>query len=90
LTWAVRRSADFHLHSWDDGTAVFDELTGHLHCVNPLAGQLLEVALTRPQWSTYELAQEFLGEIPLPEDQELVENVLSALTSSHIIERVAV
>lgn len=89
VSWVSPLRQDISLRFWQDGTVVFDEASGHLHCLSPMAGQLLELVMTRPHWTTRDLVVEFIGENLQPEDEDLVMNALSIMTSSGLLKRFA-
>lgn len=88
--WSCQRVEDFSLRTWLDGCVVFDDATAQLHCLNPVAGDLLTLLMQRQQMSASELAQALLGEIPTADDVEMVENQLTVFSSLNFIDRVAV
>jgi len=90
VSWRLSNRADLSLKTWADGTVVFNDVDGHLQCLNPAFGQVLELLALGSPRTALELAHELLCEAPGLGDMELVENALKTLASSNLIVRVAV
>lgn len=58
--WVCPRAGDYGLQLWGDGAIVYDEASGDLHALSPVAGQLLQLILTAPPSSAASLAQALL------------------------------
>jgi hypothetical protein len=87
--WACIRRDEIAIHDWPDGSVIFDDANGRLHCLSPVSGNLMGLLVGLESWSASGLAQELLGEEPTAHDVEMVENVLSEFSSLNLIERVA-
>lgn len=88
--WACLRTSELAVHLWPDGVVVFDDADGNLQCLSPTSGLLLEALLDGRARSAEALAQDLLGEMPSPDDVQMVENILNEFSSLNFIERVAV
>jgi hypothetical protein len=85
--WTCGRKGDFSLHEWPDGSVVFDEANGQLHCLTPVAGEALAQILASDGRTSGEIAESLLGETPTPIDSEMMENMLLSLASMNLIDR---
>ncbi len=85
--WACNRKADFSISQWPDGCVVFDDASGQLHCLTPIAGEALALILASEGRTGDELAESLLGETPTPTDSEMMENMLGGLASMNLIGR---
>jgi hypothetical protein len=85
--WACTRKSNLAIRSWSDGSVVFDDASGQLHCLTPIAGEVLALILVSEGRTGNELAESLLGEIPTPTDSEMMENMLSGLASMNLIGR---
>ena len=66
---------------------VFDDATGHLHELSPVASNVLTVLFDGHTWTSSDLAESLLGELPLSSDTEMMDNVLAHFESTNLIER---
>lgn len=87
FTWTCVRPGDLVCRHYDDGCVVYDDASGAMNCLTPVAGQLLTLLLSGPAQTTVQLAQALLGEMPVRVDQEMVDNVLSDFQSLSLVER---
>ena len=76
MRWHCPRRADYLLQLWPDGAVVYDEASGDLHALSPIAGELLQQLLTVLQSCAESLAQALLGEQPTAEDIRKVDKLL--------------
>lgn len=74
--WHCPRSADYGLQLWPDGAVVYDEASGDIHALSPIAGEVLRHLLTVPQSCAESLARTLLGEVPAWEDVCSVDRML--------------
>jgi len=84
--WHCPRRADFVLQLWPDGAVVYDEASGDIHALSPVAGELLQQVLTVPQSCSETLAQALLGEQPTAQDVRGVDTLLQDFESLGFIE----
>lgn len=49
MRWHCPRRADYLLQLWPDGAVVYDEASGDIHALSPIAGELLQQLLTVQQ-----------------------------------------
>ena len=42
MRWHCPRRADYLLQLWPDGAVVYDEASGDIHALSPIAGELLQ------------------------------------------------
>lgn len=84
--WHCPRRFDYLLQVWPDGAAVYDEASGDMHALSPLAGQLLQQILRAPLSCSEDLAQALLGEIPTADDVGKVDGLLREFASLGFIE----
>lgn len=87
--WRCGRKADFSIREWADGCVVFDDASGKLHCLNSVAGEAFALVLSSSGLTGDEVAESLLGEIPTPTDSEMMENMLSDLASTDLIDRLS-
>ena len=88
--WSCRRSADFSLRAWRDGCVLFDEAQGQLQCFTVESGEVMRLLLQRAQWTSSQLAEALLGDVPTDDDVQMVENVALHFQSLNLIERLPV
>jgi PqqD family protein of HPr-rel-A system len=74
------------LQLWPDGAVVYDEASGDIHALSPVAGELLQQVLTVPQSCSETLAQALLGEQPTAQDVRGVDTLLQDFESLGFIE----
>lgn len=79
------RPGDFAIHSWPDGVVVYDDASGSLHALSPIAGEafaLIRVEECSPESlaRTMELAE------PGPDDIEVFQSLLVQFESMGLIE----
>ena len=84
--WHCPRSADYLLQLWPDGAVVYDEASGDIHALSPIAGELLQRIWAAPQACAASLAQALLGEPPTAEDVSMVDKLLHEFESLGFIE----
>lgn len=60
ILWRCPRPGDYGVQLWADGAIAYDEASGNLHALSPVAGQLLQLVLTAPPSSADHLAQALL------------------------------
>ncbi|MCE1249434.1 MAG: HPr-rel-A system PqqD family peptide chaperone [Comamonadaceae bacterium] len=60
--WHCPRPGDYGVQLWADGAVVYDEASGDLHALSPVAGQLLQLVLTAPPSCAESLAQALLDD----------------------------
>lgn len=84
--WHCPRRFDYLLQVWPDGAVVYDEASGDMHALSPLAGQLLQQILMGPRSCSQDLAQGLLGELPTAEDVGRVDGLLREFASLGFIE----
>lgn len=65
---------------------VYDEASGDIHALSPIAGEVLRHLLTVPQSCAKSLARTLLGEPPALEDVCSVDRMLRAFESLGFIE----
>jgi PqqD family protein of HPr-rel-A system len=85
--WVCARKTDFSIREWPDGSVVFDDASGQLHCLTPVAGEVLALILESDGLTGDALAESLLGETPTPTDSEMMENMLVSLASMNLIDR---
>ncbi|MBP3979616.1 MULTISPECIES: HPr-rel-A system PqqD family peptide chaperone [unclassified Acidovorax] len=76
VRWHCPRRADYLLQLWPDGAVVYDEASGDIHALSPIAGELLQQVLAVPQSCSENLAQALLGEQPTAQDVRGVDKLL--------------
>jgi PqqD family protein of HPr-rel-A system len=82
------KTVKIYWKQWDDGTVVFNALSGSTHLLNPTAAIVLKALEEKPANAT-DLAQYLASKIQVDSDQELiahVENLLSNLDELGLIE----
>lgn len=84
--WHCPRPSDYLLRLWPDGAVVYDEASGDMHALSPLAGQLLQQILMTQQSCAQDLTQGLLGELPTAEDVGMVEGLLREFASLGFVE----
>jgi PqqD family protein of HPr-rel-A system len=84
--WHCPRPADYQLQLWPDGAALYDEASGDIHALSPIAGELLRHVLTMPQSCAESLAWTLLGEPPTLEDVCSVDRMLHEFESLGFVE----
>ena len=84
--WHCPRRADYVLQLWPDGAVVYDEASGDIHALSPVAGELLQQVLTVPKSCSETLAWALLGEQPTAQDVRGVETLLQDFESLGFIE----
>lgn len=87
FTWTCVRPGDFVCRHYDDGCVVYDDASGDMNCLTPVAGSLLSLLLSGRAQTTAQLAQALLGEVPQLGDTDMVDNVLSDFQSLSLVER---
>jgi hypothetical protein len=85
--WTCSRKADFSVRGWPDGVVLFDDASGQLYCLTPVAGEAMALILASDSQTTGELAETLLGEVPSHSDSEMMENMLLSLESMNLIVR---
>lgn len=85
ITWKCERYVDLSMRTWSDGTVIFDEGTGDLHTLTPVASQVMALLMDCRTWTTAALTQKLLEEEPNSEDLAMMENMLTSLASIHLI-----
>jgi hypothetical protein len=88
--WHCPRREDLILRDWPDGTVVFDDASGQLQCLSPLFGTLMALLVQPRAWRTADLAMALLGEEPICDDVQMVENALAEFSALNLIERAVV
>ena len=84
--WHCPRRTDYFLQVWPDGAVVYDEASGDMHALSPLAGQVLQQIFLEQQCCAQDLAQNLLGELPADEDVGRVDVLLSEFASLGFVE----
>ncbi len=84
--WRCPRRFDYLLQVWHDGAVVYDEASGDMHALSPLAGQLLQQILIKQRSCAQDLAQGLLGELPTAEDVGRVGGLLREFACLGFIE----
>jgi PqqD family protein of HPr-rel-A system len=84
--WHCPRRADYLLQVWPDGAVVYDEASGDIHALSPIAGELLQRILAAQPVCAKSLAQALLGEPPTADDVGLVGKLLRDFESLGFIE----
>ena len=87
--WVCPRSGDFSLHHWPDGSVLFDDASGQLHCLTPVAGEVMLLLMSTDHRSTYDLARDLLGELPSETDTEMMQNMLANFKSLNLIDQLS-
>ena len=87
--WVCRRRTDFSLRHWPDGSVLFDDASGQLHCLTPVAGEVMVLLMSNDHCSTYDLARDLLGELPLGTDTEMMQNMLANFKSLNLIDQLS-
>ena len=84
--WHCPRPDTFAIQNWPDGVVVYDDASGSLHALNPVAGEAFGLILAQRASSTANLAAAMgLGE-PGPEDLEMLQSLLGQFESMGLIE----
>lgn len=85
VSYRCPRPGDFEIHSWPDGVVVYDDASGSLHALSPIAGEAF--ALMREQeCSPEDLARVMELAEPGPEDIEVFHSLLVQFESMGLIE----
>lgn len=85
--WVCRRSSDFALRDWPDGSVLYDEANGEIQRINSSAARVMALFLLKPEWNSGEIVRILFGEEYAPEDIESVEMVLANFQSLNLIKR---
>ena len=88
--WFCRRKADLSLRQWPDGFVLFDESQGQLQCFTIAAGEVMALLLQGPEWTSANLAQALMGEVPTADDVAMVDKVVLHFLSLNLVERLPV
>ncbi|WP_157896759.1 HPr-rel-A system PqqD family peptide chaperone [Acidovorax carolinensis] len=84
--WHCPRREDYLLQLWPDGAVVYDDASGDIHALSPVAGELLQQVLAAPQSCSESLALALLGEPPTAHDVRRVDKLLQDFESLGFIE----
>lgn len=84
--WHCPRREDYLLQLWPDGAVVYDDASGDIHALSPVAGELLQQVLSAPQSCSESLALALLGEPPTAHDVRRVDKLLQDFESLGFIE----
>lgn len=84
--WYCPRRFDYLLQVWPDGAVVYDEASGDMHALSPLAGQLLQQIFMEQQSCAQDLTQVLLGDLPTIEDVGRVDALLREFASLGFVE----
>lgn len=82
------RPADFAIHIWADGAAVYDDATGDVRALTLAAGEVFSLLVSQPPMSPAALAECLLGELPTEEDLGQMLTLLNEFEFMGIVERV--
>jgi PqqD family protein of HPr-rel-A system len=90
-SWQCRRQDELEIRRFTDGAVVFDDATGDLHALTPVASEVLSLLFAnQSSWTTTELVDSLFGSSSLPEDCEQLESLLQHFRSIGLIERTQV
>lgn len=84
--WHCPRPDTFAIQSWPDGVVVYDDASGSLHALNPVAGEAFSLILAQRVISTEGLAVAMGLAEPGPEDLEVLQSLLDQFESMGLIE----
>lgn len=84
--WHCPRPDTFAIQHWPDGVVVYDDASGSLHALNPVAGEAFSLILAHRASSTESLAAAMGLAEPGPEDLEILQSVLGQFESMGLIE----
>lgn len=87
--WVCHRKYDFSLRHWPDGSVLFDDASGQIHCLTPVAGEVMALLMNNEARSAHALAHELLGELPTEADAEMMQNVLANFMSLNLIDQLS-
>ena len=87
--WVCHRKSDFSLRHWPDGSVLFDDASGQLHCLTPIAGEVIVLLMNNEVCSAHDLAQALLGELPTEADAEMMQNMLANFMSLNLIDQLS-
>jgi hypothetical protein len=88
LVWAnyrCTRPADFAIHSWPDGVVVYDDASGSLQALSPIAGEAFALIRAK-ECSPESLARSMELAEPGPDDIEMFQSLLMQFESMGLIE----
>lgn len=84
--WHCPRPDTFAIQSWPDGVVVYDDASGSLHALNPVAGEAFSLILAQCASSTESLAAAMGLAESGPEDLEVLQSLLGQFESMGLIE----
>jgi hypothetical protein len=85
--WDCTRRAELALRQWPDGCVVYDEASGQIQCLTVESGEVMSLLLQPREWTSHQLAQAFLREVPTDDEVQMVENVVTHFLSLHLVKR---
>lgn len=88
VAWSCTRAEDFSWRVYDDGCVLYDDASGDMSCLSPVAGRLLALVLSGAAQTATQLAQALLGEVPQAEDVAMVAQTLRHFQTLDLIEPV--
>lgn len=86
--WACARAQDFSWREYDDGCVLYDDASGDMSCLSPVAGRLLTLVLSGAAQTATQLAQALLDEEPQPDDVAMVVQTMQHFQSLSLVESV--
>lgn len=84
--WHCPRPDKFAIQNWPDGVVVYDDASGSLHALNPVAGEAFSLILAQRASSTESLAAAMGLVEPGREDLEVLQSLLGQFESMGLIE----